>query len=203
MFALFWLVCRAVARRRVAVLLSDPPLGGDARVEPVLSRAADNSVMAWAFFGDRLAGLGARRHGGVRRRRLFGELAAGGPDPARCPRAGNPRSGTPRAGAEGALRCGVGRDFHAALHRPGHFAGHPVLRRYRLAGRRGTAKVRRSGAGHERAPGFRPGVPRADEHAGMDAGVPAAAVAVRVLPQRRMGGGAWPRLDRAGVSSIW
>ena len=60
----------------------------------------------------------------------------------------------------------------------------------------GARHVRHQGAGHIGQSGFRAGVSRADEHAGMDADLPAVAVAVCDLYQRPHRGRARPGLDR-------
>jgi len=55
--------------------------------------------------------------------------------------------------------------------------------RHMRAGGKGAHHLRRQAAGHDGTPRFRTGVPRADEYAGMDADLPAVAVAVRDLHQ--------------------
>ena len=67
------------------------------------------------------------------------------------------------------------------------FTAHP--------GVEGARRIRRQGAGDLGPSRFRAGVPRADEHAGMDADLPALAVAVRDLYQR-------PHRGRA-IGLVW
>ena len=62
----------------LALLLPDPPRGGDARGQPVLSHAADNGIDGLGVVQRAAGAIGARRHGRLRRRSFPGELAAAG-----------------------------------------------------------------------------------------------------------------------------
>ena len=80
------------------------------------------------------------------------------------------------------------------FHRTRHLPRHPVLLLHRHSGGEGARGVRRQGAGDIGQSRLRAGVSRADEHAGMDADLPAVAVAVCDLHQR-----CW----RAALGLIW
>ncbi len=67
---------RALARRGVALLFHDPPRGGDACGEPVLSDAAGDGFDGLGAVRRTAGATRAGRHGGLRRRRVSGELAA-------------------------------------------------------------------------------------------------------------------------------
>ena len=69
----------AVARRGVAVVFPHPPRGGDPRGQPVLSHAAGDGVDGLGLVRRAAGAAGASRHGGLRRRGVFGELAAARP----------------------------------------------------------------------------------------------------------------------------
>ena len=66
---------RDVVRRRVAALFPDQALGGRARRQPVLSHAAGDGADGLGLVRRAARAAVPRRHGGVRRRRLPGELA--------------------------------------------------------------------------------------------------------------------------------
>src|SRR5258707_15523869 len=68
---------------------------------------------------------------------------------------------------------------NVSLHRARHLPCHRVLFLHLRAGGKGAHHLRRQAAGHDGTPRFRTGVPRADEYAGMDADLPAVALAVR------------------------
>ena len=82
-----------------------------------------------------------------------------------------------------------------SFHGDRHLPGHPVLFLHHHSGEQGAREIRHQGAGHHRQSRLRAGVSGADEHAGMAADIPALAVAVRDLYQRRFGGRARPDLD--------
>ncbi len=67
---------RAVARRGLASVFSHPPRGGDPRRQSLLSHAAGDGFDGLGIVRRAAHSAVASRHGGLRRRRVFGELAA-------------------------------------------------------------------------------------------------------------------------------
>ena len=75
LFALAWLVFVLSFGAIWLLVFPDPPAGGGAGAEPVLSHAAGHRADGLCRLRRTARTAGAGRHGGLRRRRVPGELA--------------------------------------------------------------------------------------------------------------------------------